>query len=195
LKIEKQREIVLQELAQKLDFNPKAIFDEASVEETVMAEDMTVWFKRYKEEDYEDINFDIIHKDFATGMSLQAFLEFLLPRDQEYTESLFARFEEEQKISSETVELLYSTLKVIESYHAGLEEEKKILSGLPLDGIFEAIDQDKDGYISKEELSYFLGTQGIWLNSNDLELLLRKLDKEGKGAISQQDFQEQVLSS
>ena len=194
LKIEKQREIVLQELAQKLDFNPKAIFDEAAVEETVMSEDMSAWLKRYKEEDLEEINFEILHKDFATGMPLQGFLEFLLPRDQEYTESLFTRFEEEQKISLETVELLYSTLKVIESYHAGLEEEKKILSGLPLEGIFEAIDQDKDGYISKEELSYFLGTQGIWLNSNDLELLLRKLDKEGKGAISQQDFQEQVLS-
>ena len=190
LKLEKQKEFSRQELAQRMDFSPKAIFDSLAQEGKITLKDLKSFFVSKgiisDENDERCILPDTIQQQ---DLNYEKWQELIFPEDSEYLQELGSKdIPPDQPISKTTADYLYKLFQVITSIQRALSKEKKILSELPLENVFSEIDKDKDGYISVEELHAMMSSSGIFLSSKDSYSLLRYLDRSGYGMISGDDF-------
>ena len=57
-----------------------------------------------------------------------------------------------------------------------------------LKDIFDILDRDSNGLISRAELKYMMSQLGVTLTDDDLEILMKDLDEDRDGQISFDDF-------
>lgn len=137
-------------------------------------------------------------------LSYSEFSSIYLPQSHDYKELHYSRVtkanEENDRVPSKLNKRSISQSTINKAHHftkdlcihmVSIEELKKSLSEnyeVNLFEIFERIDSDEDGYISKHELDLFLRENDIECIDSDIKRLFRSFDRNKDGFISYSEF-------
>lgn len=98
--------------------------------------------------------------------------------------------------TSYTRELLFKTIRVHLSVEASAENLRRRLirrPGFNASDAFTAVDQDRDGFITRDEFRGILREYGIFATETEIVWLVDRYDRNKDGRISYTEFVEEIL--
>jgi Ca2+-binding EF-hand superfamily protein len=122
---------------------------------------------------------------FAMFSSKDNYHKHLLLRRPSNSRRLFSN--ETLSSIAEALQLHFECLVKAEKLRQELKREK-----IDLYSVFNALDLDRDGYLSQSDLSKSLRTHGLTVTLGDLEFLTARYDSNHDGRISYVDFVEEL---
>lgn len=156
-----------------------------------MSEDVFLFVKRY------DRNHD-------GRLNYSEFQDALMPKSVSHATSLqlrrahysILRVPRHEYFSSYTRELLWKTLRVHFSVEASAENLRRRLlvrPGFSASDAFAAVDQDRNGFITRDEFRGILREYGIFPTETEISWLIERYDRDRDGRISYTEFVEEIL--
>lgn len=156
-----------------------------------VSEDVFLLVKRY------DRNLD-------GRLNYSEFQDALMPKSASHATSLqlrrahysVLRVPRADFFSSYTRELLFKTLRVHFSVEASAENLRRRLlrrPGFSASDAFAAVDQDRNGFITRDEFRGILREYGFYQTETEIAWLLERYDRDRDGRISYSEFVEEIL--
>ena len=156
-----------------------------------VSEDVFLFVKRY------DRNHD-------SRLNYAEFQDALMPKSASHATSLqlrrahysILRAPRVEYFSSYTRELLWKTLRVHFSVEASAENLRRRLlrrPGFSASDAFAAVDQDRNGFITRDEFRSILREYGFYQTETEIAWLLERYDRDRDGRISYSEFVEEIL--
>ena len=156
-----------------------------------VSEDVFLFVKRY------DRNHD-------GRLNYSEFQDALMPKSVSHATSLqlrrphysILRVPRHEYFSSYTRELLWKTLRVHFSVEASAENLRRrllIRPGFSASDAFAAVDQDRNGFITRDEFRGILREYGVFPTETEISWLIERYDRDRDGRISYTEFVEEIL--
>lgn len=98
--------------------------------------------------------------------------------------------------SSYTRELFFRTLRVHFSVEASAENLRRRLLRIPgfsASDAFAAVDQDRNGFITRDEFRAILRQYGFFNTETEISWLLERYDRDRNGRVTYSEFVEEIL--
>ena len=119
------------------------------------------------------------------------FYNMIVPYDSKYRE-MVERRKQKGKISETTQNYLKDLLQCMCISEISIEKERnklmKYLNDMSLNKIFDKMDINKKGTISKKDLLNYLKSFNINIFDNNIDLLFNRLDRDKDGIINLNDI-------
>ena len=155
------------------------------------SEDVFLFVKRY----------DRNHDSRLHSYEIQ---EALMPKSASHATSLqlrrahfsILRAPRHEYFSSYTRELFWKTLRVHFSVEASAENLRRRLlrrPGFSASDAFAAVDQDRNGFITRDEFRAILREYGFYQTETEINWLLERYDRDRDSRISYSEFVEEIL--
>jgi Ca2+-binding EF-hand superfamily protein len=156
-----------------------------------ISEDVFLFVKRY------DRNGD-------GRISYAEFSDALMPKSASYATSLqlrrahysILRAPRSEYFSSYTRDLFFKTMKVHFSVEASAENLRRRLlrrPGFSAGDAFITVDDDRNGFITRDEFKRILREHAIYPTETELQWLVDRYDRDRDGRISYSEFTEEIL--
>ena len=157
----------------------------------VVSEDVALYVKRY------DRNLD-------GRLNYLEFQEATTPKNASYSTQLqlrrahysVLRVPRHEYFTAYTRDLLFKTLRVHFSVEASAENLRRRLirrPGFNASDAFTAVDQDRDGFITRDEFRGILRDWGFYATETEISWLVDRYDRNRDGRISYSEFVEEIM--
>jgi Ca2+-binding EF-hand superfamily protein len=181
---------------QMFDINDIGYVGEFDLEDTLVElgirptrEEITLLFKHYSSLNNRRLTYSELSKLFS-------------PKELEYSRILsnripfnVSRIERRRVFSADTVYKITRVLKLHLDNENAAESLRHRLARRPsfsMHEAFQAVDQDRNGYITFGEFQSLLEQNGIFATAKDVESLMDRYDKDKDGRVSYSEFLEEV---
>eukprot|EP00825_Cyclidium_porcatum_P037438 TRINITY_DN4131_c0_g2_i1.p1 TRINITY_DN4131_c0_g2~~TRINITY_DN4131_c0_g2_i1.p1 ORF type:complete len:464 (+),score=64.82 TRINITY_DN4131_c0_g2_i1:336-1727(+) len=146
--------------------------------------------------------FKKMDKDQDGFLTYAEFCSAILPQNQTYQEIINARLPQyinsEEGLDSFQFQTKYLFKKLIRKMIEGEIEAERVrqkLSKRPLFSIndaFTAIDNNDNGFITKQQFKEILNQYGVFVDQSDLQHLVERYDKDEDGKVSYKEFLQEM---